>query len=102
MEESLGYAFDEAGVYELITKEQRRVIAESLATSVENYSMFSGRDCIPNPMDTEVAQLKAAHATEKAKWEGLERVFIRDIARSQNVEPQSVFVKDNRVMISTR
>jgi hypothetical protein len=101
-EESLGQALCDVGVWELITKEQRREIAEALASSAENESMCMGWDCIPNPQDTEIDRLKAAHAEERRQWEQRDSIYRRDIARSQRVAEQDVFIKDGFVAISTR
>ncbi len=41
-----------------------REIAESVAISVENESTFSGRDCIPNPLESEVNRQKKYRAED--------------------------------------
>lgn len=72
LEESLDYAFDAAGCYDVwsaLTPAQRLEIAESLYTSIENMSTATGRDCIPNPLENELRTQKAAHASETKRLE---------------------------------
>ncbi|WP_261534463.1 hypothetical protein [Burkholderia multivorans] len=97
--ESLGYALEEAGAYDALTPEQRKQVAESLVVSAENEGMASGRECIPNPLNSEIERLKAAHRAEIARFEDRERIFCRDIARSQNVETQRIGIHNGSVVI---
>lgn len=97
--ESLGYALEEAGVYDALTPEQRKQVAESLVVSAENEGMASGRDCIPNPLSSEIDRLKAAHRAEIERFEERERIYCRDIARSQKVETGRIGILNGSVVI---
>lgn len=43
-----------------LTAEQIKELAESLAVSLENESMATGRDCIPNPLESQMREQKVA------------------------------------------
>ncbi|MFA8336361.1 hypothetical protein [Burkholderia cenocepacia] len=97
--ESLGYALEEAGAYDALTPDQRKQVAESLVVSAENESTAMGRDCIPNPLNSEIERLKAAHRTEIESFRERERIFCRDIARSQSVEAHRIGIVNGHVVI---
>jgi hypothetical protein len=97
--ESLGYALEEAGVYDALTPDQRKQVAESLVVSAENEGMAMGRDCIPNPLNSEIERLKAAHRADIERFEERERIFCRDIARSQKVEARRIGINNGSVVI---
>lgn len=63
--DSLDCAFDACGVWavwEGLTEEQRDNIAGSIEGSVENHGMASGRDCIPNPLESQMRERDARAA----------------------------------------
>jgi hypothetical protein len=97
--ESLGYALEEAGAYDALTPDQRKRVAESLVVSAENEGMAMGRDCIPNPLNSEIERLKAAHRADIERFEERERIFCRDIARSQKVEARRIGINNGSVVI---
>ncbi|WP_333998254.1 hypothetical protein [Burkholderia orbicola] len=97
--ESLGYALEEVGAYDALTPEQRKDVAEALVVSAENEGMAMGRDCIPNPMNSEIERLKAAHRAEIERFEERERIYCRDIARSQNVDSHRIGIHNGSVVI---
>lgn len=97
--ESLELALDSVGAYDALTPEQRKQVAESLVVSAENEGMASGRDCIPNPLNSEIDRLKAAHRAEIESFQARERIFCRDIARSQSVEAHRISIVNGHVVI---
>lgn len=52
---------DAIGVFDALTAEQIADLAASLEVSLENESMGSGRDAIPNPMETQLREVRQAH-----------------------------------------
>lgn len=64
-EECLSESFDINGLK--ATPEQIKAIAYDVQISHENFGMFHGHDCIPNPLETEVETLKKALKKEQDK-----------------------------------
>ncbi len=63
--ECISEALDEAGL--TATQEQIDNIAESVQGSHENYSMYMGYECIPNPLKAENEKLTKQIRDEKRK-----------------------------------
>ena len=61
--ECIQSACEEAGLH--ASDEQIASISEAVMVSHENYGLFTGQQCIPNPLATENAKLTAALLAEK-------------------------------------
>lgn len=76
--ESLGQALDDLGIR--LTDEQVMALAEACEGIAEVRSQYTGQDCIPNPLQTEIDRLKRAHAEEltviQRRGERVERALI--------------------------
>lgn len=97
--ESLGQALDDLGIR--LTDEQVMGLAESCECIAEVRSQYTGSECIPNPLQTEIDRLKRAHADEMAmvKRRG-ERVELALIRRSGgDPELHYVHVDGSRVEV---
>lgn len=101
-DDALGCALEAVGKFEALTRDERRQVAESLATSAENQSMAFGHDCIPNPKDSEIASLKTQHEREIAEWEAADLAYRTSVARRRGVEPNDVYIRNGRVVYDIR
>lgn len=63
--ECIAESLDEVGI--VATEEQIKTIAGNVESSEENHSMYSGRDCTPDPRDTEYDRLKRELKEEQDK-----------------------------------
>lgn len=65
--ESIEIALDAMGIPDALTAEQREALARDLATSVENYGTFSGRDAIPNPLQAQMQEQRQSYEAEMTR-----------------------------------
>lgn len=86
-------AFDEAGI--TATKEQIDIVAGRVENGYENYGMAHGYDCIPNPMNLEVEDVKREMAELKDRHERQLSGVIKGVARRRNVGIESVYIDDS-------
>ena len=63
--ECISNSLEELGIK--TTDENIKAIANDVRISHENYSTFMGHDCIPNPANTEIRELKKKLEIEKNK-----------------------------------
>jgi len=97
--EAVECACDEAGVS--LTKEQATQIAGSMQVSHENQGMAFGRDCIPNPLSTELDNERRKKKDELKAAEAREDALKKNIASRYNV-PVWVSVRDGRVEVEAQ
>lgn len=64
-QECVECALEDAGI--TATDEQVKIVVETVQGSHENYGMYHGHDCIPNPLALENEQLKKELTAEKDK-----------------------------------
>ena len=64
-QECITEAFEDAGID--ATKEQINTVASWVSGAHENYGMAHGYDCISNPRDEEISELKRKLEREKNK-----------------------------------
>ena len=63
--ESLSDILSEMGLDGLFDADQIDTIADDLNGSLENWGTFSGEDCIPNPLQTEISRLEGVIKKER-------------------------------------
>ena len=63
--ECISESFDEHGIK--ATDEQIECVAGDVEGAHENHGMAHGHDCIPNPLETELKELKASLKKEQSK-----------------------------------
>lgn len=77
------------------TKEQVDIIADWVQGAHENYSMATGSDCIPNPENEEIAELKREikriNAAHNRQLDGV----VKGVAQRRNVSESSVNVDND-------
>lgn len=64
-EECIRTAFEDSGI--TATEEQILEVSETVKGSFENYGLYHGHECIPNPLSEEVDRLKKELRNEKDK-----------------------------------
>ncbi len=101
--ESLDYALDDAGVFDVVDKTQRERIAKSLITSAENVSLAMGYDVIPTRKtyyEEDVAGMKRNYERQIKQLEEANDAFRKNIGQRCGVESHRVVSKDGYVEIS--
>lgn len=82
-----------------LTGEQTLALAEACETIAELESQYTGRECIPNPLQTEIDRLKRSHeeelATVKRRGERVERALIERAGG----DPEYHFVRVDGVLV---
>ena len=74
-EECISIAADEMDPPVILTREQIAWLADAVVGAAENYGMYSGEDCIPNPLEAEMDRRGRSHKAEiKAKEDTEERL----------------------------
>ena len=98
--ECIEEAFEDAGI--IATKEQTDTVISWVDGAHENYSMFTGEGCIPDPMLVEVETLKL----EKKKLEERHSIQISGIkkgfANRRKVSEQDVHIEEDGHVIFDR
>lgn len=64
-EECIRESFDEAGI--VATEKQVQSVAGDVEGAHENYSLATGEECIPNPLQTELDKTKRDLEIERSK-----------------------------------
>jgi len=90
--ECVNEAFEDAGI--TATKEQTDTVISWVEGAHENYGMSHGHDCIPDPRDTELDNLKAAHKKEVERLENRELCYQKSVAQRRNVPVGDVYLDD--------
>ena len=93
--ECIAEAFEDAGIK--ATQEQIDTVVAWVHGAHENYGMAHGYDAIPNPMLSEVEELKRKHKREIEEMEKREAVYKNSVARRRNTTPEKVWIEDGEV-----
>ncbi len=89
-------AFSENDI--VATDEQIKSVVEWVEGASENMSMATGSDCIPNPMNTEVDELKAKIKKLEAAHERQINGVLKGVAHRRNTSVSDVDIDiDGRV-----
>ncbi len=86
--ECIEEAFSENDI--VVTDKQIQSVVEFVEGASENMSMATGSDCIPNPMNTEVDELKAKIKKLKAAHERQINGVLKGVARRRNTSVSDV------------
>jgi len=92
-EECISEAFDDAGI--IATEEQIKNVAGWVASAHENYGMAHGRDCIPNPLLSEIDQLKRKMRKSEDDYERQIRGIKKGVAERRKVDISDVSIDDD-------
>lgn len=91
--DSLDCAFDGCDLWPLwdgLTEEQREAITRSMEISIENMSMATGRDCIPNPQDAEVRRRDASLKAALVEASKREEALLALLGRQVRIDPRNL------------
>lgn len=95
--ECISEAMEDAGI--AATKEQIDTVVTWVEGAHENYGMAFGHDCIPNPLESDLKELKASHAKEIQEHENVEFNYRKSVASRRGVPVSSVYMdRDGQVM----
>ena len=98
--ETIADALENAGC--VVAPEVITQVAEAVAISVENEGMASGRDCIPNPENTEIASLKRQLVEQRAEAERAEEVWRHAAARVTRTDPKHLYRRGRDIIVDAR
>lgn len=79
----------------VITESQIKMIASHAESAHENYGLATGSECIPNPMESEIEQLKKSHAKDKAEWESRDLNYRKSVATRRGVDVNNVYQNEH-------
>ena len=91
--ECISMAADECGL--VLTDEQLECLAGSVEVGHESYGMAFGHDSIPNPMSSEVEQLKAQIKKLEKQHEAQLYGIKKGVATRRNVSLHDVHIEDD-------
>jgi len=91
--ECIEESFEEAGIK--ATKDQIEIVASNVKASHENYSLFTGAECIPNPLECEVQSLKLKCKKLENDVETERLNFRKNVARRRGCRVEDVEIEDN-------
>ena len=77
-------------------------MAESMIITAEQESLAFGYDAIPNPLQTEIDKLRNDMDHEQVYWERRELIYLRSIAKRNNVHVDDVFIANDNVWYQRR
>lgn len=98
--EAVETALEEIDKLHNFTNAEIKDLAENLQISAEQESMAFGRECIPNPLQTEIQNLKAQHKKEIEVHEHREYIYRKNVSdrHGPRVDPNSVYIERNEVL----
>ena len=99
--ESVESIMEEIG-YTNIPIEDITTIAESMMITAEQESMAFGYDAIPNPLQTEIDKLRNNMDHEQVECERRELIYLRSIAKRNNVHVDDIFIANGNVWYQRR
>lgn len=99
-EETIREAFDDSGI--IATEEQIENVVGWVKNAAENEYQAHGYECIPNPMESEIDRIRAAHAEEIARLKNEIDAYTNSIARDYRVDGSKVYTENGSVYISNR
>lgn len=100
--ETIADAVIECGLPAL-SPEHLKYITEAVIGSVENESLAFGRDAIPNPLSSEIGELRKKLDSERREKEERERILKKEIAqRFGRPEDISVSIEHGGVRVERR
>ena len=85
---------DSAGCYDALTREQIDEVAKGLCTAAELDSQYCGYDQIPNPLVTEIENLKSKHKKELDELENKEYNWRKAYAKKINRSSQDISINE--------
>ena len=96
--ECIAEAFEDAGI--TATKEQIDTVTSWVEGAHDNYGMATGSEFIPNPLESEIKQLNAAHEREIKEYEKRDFIYRKSVARRRNCSPGDVYIDGDDVLYS--
>lgn len=97
--ETVVAALEEVKKLTLFTTQDIELMADICQGSAENQSTMFGEDCIPNPLEIEINNLKQKHIIEKQKLEKVTLGYRESVACRYNVNVSRVYLDDGNVRI---
>lgn len=95
--EATSCALEEIGLE--LNNESLEIVANNLMLSAELEDESTGQLCIPNPLLTEIENLKKKHKKEIERIEEVEEVYKKHIMSVHNVESHHIQVKYGQLWI---
>jgi len=83
-------AFCDAGIE--VTEEQINLVTGWVEGAHENYGMATGQECIPNPMESEVDELKRKLKKQDDDHEKMIDGITKGVAKRRNVSVSDVSI----------
>lgn len=100
-EDTVREAFDDANI--IATEEQIDTVISWVVNASENYGLATGRDCIPNPKNSEIEALKALHKKEIERLENRDLQYRQSVAKRHGVDANQVYLDEyGSVMVRPR
>jgi len=93
--ECIAEAMEDAGI--VATQEQIDKVAAWAEGAHENYGMAMGHNCIPNPLEFEIKEIKKEHKKEIEDAEEREHCYRDSVARRRRVPISSVGLVNGEV-----
>ena len=85
-------SFEDAGIS--ATKEQIDTVTDWVTGAHENFGLATGRECIPNPMFSELEDTKRELARQQESHERQLRGICKGVARRRNIDVSRVSISD--------
>ena len=99
-EECIKESFEDAGI--TATDNQIGTVVCWVEGAHENEGLATGRDCIPNPLSSEIDRLKAAYKKEVGELERAVMCYRNSVAVRRGVPVTSVYLDGDSVIYDRR
>jgi len=100
--EAVESALEEVGKLTLFSKDDIKILAETLQISSEQQSMMFGYENIPNPLESEIQKIKSEFEKKITKLEQNDLVYRKNVADRHGVNPEQVYLDGENVMYDKR
>ena len=97
--EAVESALEEVEKLDVFSKEDIINMAETLQISSEQESMAFGTEAIPNPLESEIRNIRSRHEKEISEFEKRDLIFRKNIANRHGprVGPENVHIEGGNV-----
>ena len=93
--ECVSEAFEDAGLE--ATDEQIGIVTSWVEGAHENYSLATGQEMIPNPLQSEIERIRGDHRREVEALTKEIDIYKSSVAERRRVSPTDVYTEDGQV-----
>jgi len=98
--EAVECALEDANKLNMFSNDDIKTLAENISISAEQESMAFGTEHIPNPLETEIQNMKSKHKKEIEQYNHREFIFRKNVSDRHGpyVDPGDVYIDGNNIV----